>query len=142
MDKTEFEIIYGSFMEFMEESQNYAGADQQLIAEYKGVFMSDKDKEDIIIDIWKEYGFCSYKNGFFTFLNPKEYNDIARRFPDVSDKAEVFARTATGCLLLWEEYNFGKNITFLNVHSGHKKNRFYEIWRLYGIELCGIRFLA
>ncbi|THF49204.1 DUF1851 domain-containing protein [Flavobacterium supellecticarium] len=117
---TEFEIIYKSFMGFMEESENYAVADNNLIAEYEGVLMADKDNADIITDIWKEYGFCLYKKGLFALLNPKEYNQIARSFPEVSDKAEVFARTATGCLFLWEEYSFGKNIAFLNIHTGQK----------------------
>jgi len=117
---TEFEIIYKSFMGFMEASQNYATPDAQLIADYEGLFMDPKDTEDIIIDIWKINGLCTYKKGLFTFLNPKEYNEVARSFPEVSDKAEVFARTATGCLFLWEEYRFGKNIAFLNIHTGVK----------------------
>ncbi|UUC44910.1 T6SS immunity protein Tdi1 domain-containing protein [Flavobacterium cerinum] len=117
---TEFEIIYQSLMGFMEQSENYAFADADLIFEYEGVLMADKDVTDIITDIWKAHGFCSYKNGLFTLLNPKEYNEIVRRFPEVSDKAQVFARTATGCLFLWEEYSFGKNIAFLNIHTGEK----------------------
>lgn len=118
---TEFEIIYQAFINYMKNSEKYASADASLISEYEGVLMADKDKTDIINDIWKTEGFCIYKNGLITFLNPKEYNDLARNFPDVSDKAEVFARTATGCLFLWEEYSFGKNIAFLNVHTGEKK---------------------
>lgn len=117
---TEFELIYTSFMGFMEKSENYAKVNDELINEYKGVFMDYKDHTDIIIEIWEKYGLCSYKNGLFSFLNPKEYNEIARSFPSVSDKAEVFAKTATGCLFLWEEYSFGKNIAFLNVHTGKK----------------------
>lgn len=117
---TDFELIYNSFMGFMEKSENYAQVENELINEYKGVFMDLKDDTDIIIEIWKKYGLCTYKNGLFTLLNPKEYNEIARNFSSVSDKAKVFARTATGCLFLWEEYNFGKNIAFLNVHTGEK----------------------
>lgn len=117
---TEFEIIYESFMEFMETAENYAIADEELISEYKGRLKADKDEVDIINEVWKKYGFCLYKKGLFAFLNPKEYNQLARSFPEVSDTAEVFARTATGCLFLWEEYNFGKNIAFLNIHTGQK----------------------
>lgn len=117
---TEFELIYNSFMGFMEKSENYAKVNNELINEYKGIFMDYKDDTDIIIEIWKKYGLCSYKNGLFFLLNPIEYNKIARNFPSVSDKAEVFARTATGCLFLWEEYSFGKNIAFLNIHTGEK----------------------
>lgn len=117
---SEFEIIYKSFMRFMEESKNYALASKELISDYEGVLMANMDNTDIIIDIWGKYGFCSYKKGLFTFINPEEYNQIARDFSEVSDKAKVFARTATGCLFLWEEYSFGKNIAFLNVHTGQK----------------------
>lgn len=41
---TEFEIIYKSFMGFMEESQNYATPNNQLITNYKGLFMDAKDR--------------------------------------------------------------------------------------------------
>jgi len=116
----EFEIIYKSFIDFMETAESYATADEELISEYGSVLKSDKDEIDIIIEIWKKDGFCLYKNGLFTFLNPKEYNQTIRNFPEVSDAAEVFARTATGCVFLWEEYSFGKNIAFLNIHTGHK----------------------
>ncbi|WP_262885793.1 GAD-like domain-containing protein [Chryseobacterium vaccae] len=107
-------------MGFMETSENYANADDELIDEYRGVFMDPKDETDVITEIWKKYGFCLYKNGLFSLLNPKEYNRLARNFPEVSEKAEVFARTATGCLFLWEEYSFGRNIAFLNIHTGEK----------------------
>lgn len=117
---TEFEIIYKSFMEFMETYDQYAAADAGLVSRYENVLRADKDQTDIITDIWKAHGFCSYKNGLFILVNPEEYSPIARNFPSVSDKAEVFARTATGCLFLWEEYSFGKNIAFLNVHNGEK----------------------
>lgn len=118
---TEFEIIYQSFMEFMETSEQYAIADAGLVSKYENVLRAEKDQTDIITDIWKAHGFCSYKNGLFSLVNPEEYNSIARNFPSVSDKAEVFARTATGCLFLWEEYSFGRNIAFLNVHTREKK---------------------
>lgn len=117
---TEFEIIYQSFMEFMGTSDQYAAADTGLVSKYENVLRADKDETDIITDIWKAHGFCSYRNGLFMLVNPEEYNPIARNFPSVSDKAEVFARTATGCLFLWEEYSFGRNIAFLNVHNGEK----------------------
>ncbi len=95
---TEFELIYNSFMGFMENSTNYAKVDDKLIHQYQGVFMDAKDETDIIIEIWKKQDLCLYKNGLFSLLNPNEYNEIARSFPSVSDKATVFARTATGCL--------------------------------------------
>jgi len=117
---TEFEIIYQSFMEFMETSNPYAAADAGLVSRYEDVLRADKDQTDIITNIWKAHGFCSYKNGLFMLVNPEEYNPMARSFPAVSDKAEVFARTATGCLFLWEDYSFGRNIVFFNVHTGEK----------------------
>lgn len=117
---TEFEIIYQSFIEFMKTSDQYAAADKGLVSKYENVLRADKDQTDIITDIWKAHGFCSYKNGLYMLVNPEEYNPVARSFPAVSDKAEVFARTATGCLFLWEEYSFGKNIAFLNIHTGEK----------------------
>ncbi len=114
------EHIYNEFMDFMESSEVYNTATDDLIFKYKDVFKGDKDTIDLIPEIWKKHGLCSYKGGLFSFINPDEFNGVARSFPDVSDQAIVFAKTATGCLFLWEQFSFGRCITFLNVH--HQTN--------------------
>jgi len=53
--------------------------------------------------IWEEYGLRSYRAGLFWLVNPDEYNDIAIKFPNVSEGAIVFARTGLGNLFLYEQ---------------------------------------
>ncbi|GAA3642739.1 T6SS immunity protein Tdi1 domain-containing protein [Flavivirga jejuensis] len=110
--------IYNSFLEFMGNPTSYEKPSKALINKYKEKFMGSNDTVDIINFIWRKDGLCSYKSGLFSLVNPDHYNDIARKFPDISDNALVFAKSATGCLFILEEYSFGKVIMHLNVHYG------------------------
>jgi hypothetical protein len=110
--------IYDDFLEFMTDQHKYADVSDELIEKYAGVFMGANDEQDIIIDIWRKDGFSTYKNGLFSFVNPDDYNNVTRQFQQVSDSAIVFAKSATGCLFIWEKFSFGWAITHLNVHFG------------------------
>lgn len=63
---------------------------------------------DTLLQCWKEYGFCSFKNGLFFLVNPAEYNDIVKTWLKGTgllelDTFHVFARSGFGELFLWGE---------------------------------------
>jgi len=61
-----------------------------------------------LLEYWKEYGFCGFKEGLLWIVNPDDYEDTLDEWlehteiPD-QDVYHVFARTAFGDLFLWGE---------------------------------------
>lgn len=110
--------IYNDFIEIVGESIYSEPAATKIIEKYRGVIMGPDD-EDIIIQLWQDYGFSGFENGLFWLVNPDEYNQLAWSFEENSNKAIVFARTATGNLFLWEwlESVQRPNIVYFNVHT-------------------------
>ncbi len=114
----ELELICNGFISRMGEGERYSNISEEIIKKYKGVFLINGEKEDIVNYLWKNLGLSTYKNGLFWFVNPDEYSTVARKFPNVSNNAIVFARTGLGNLFLLDDGITGKNINFLNVHNG------------------------
>ncbi|MEO9257314.1 MAG: T6SS immunity protein Tdi1 domain-containing protein [Crocinitomicaceae bacterium] len=79
------------------------------------------DETNIIIEIWKTFGLRNYLEGLFCFVNPSLYNPIAQKFPDISSKCCVFAKSSLGCLFLLDELAIGKSVIYLNPHLGIRK---------------------
>ncbi len=98
--------------------QRYSTPTEQLLQKYKDNFQGYRDKENHLAVLWKNHGFCVYGNGLFTTVNPDDYIGLAESFPDVSEGALVFARSAAGNLFIWEDLNIGKTMSFVNVHKG------------------------
>ncbi len=92
---------------------------ENIIEKYRGLIMGPDDQDDFIIELWEKHGFSGYKDGLFWLVNPDEFNPLAWSFEEISDKAIVFARSATGNLFLWEwvEVLNRPNIVFYNVHT-------------------------
>ena len=64
---------------------------------------------DILLQCWKEYGFCGFKDGLFLLVNPTEYKDITITWLKGTglleiDTFHVFARSGFGELFLWGEH--------------------------------------
>ena len=96
----------------------YADVPQAVIDKYKGEFVAKKDAGfDILNEIWSRSGFCTYKNGLFSFVNPDEYTGIAKKYSCVLPTSIVFAKTGIGCLFLWDKAKFGESIIYLNIHK-------------------------
>lgn len=110
--------IIERFFEFMGQGEKYDDVSGKILNEFKGEFLTDQDEDDIITQILREYGYCLYKGGLFSFVNPKEYNDLAKKFPEVSGESIVFARTAMGCLFLRDTIETSNYIYHLNIHTG------------------------
>lgn len=114
----ELELISNGFINRVGEGVFYSEISEEIIKKYENVFVINRGKEDVLNFIWKRYGLRNYRNGLFWFVNPDEYNDLARNFPNVSETAIVFARTNVGNLFLLEKLDIGDSITYLNVHKG------------------------
>jgi hypothetical protein len=114
----ELELISNGFINRVGEGVFYAEISEEVISKYENIFVINRGKEDILNFIWKKYGLRNYRNGLFWFVNPDEYNNLARNFPNVSETAIVFARTNVGNLFLLEKLDIGDSITYLNVHKG------------------------
>ncbi len=100
--------------------EKHSDVPDDLIEKYSGKFMGDADDFDILLHIWKQDGFANYQNGFYSTVNPDEYSEIARKFPDISATALVFMKTCVGGLFIYDELPIGKSILYLNVHSGER----------------------
>ena len=98
--------------------QQYSRPSEKLLQKYKDNFQGYRDKENHLAILWKKHGFCVYRNGLFTTVNPDDYIGLVERFPDVSEGALVFARSAAGNLFIWEDLNIGETMSFVNVHKG------------------------
>lgn len=95
-----------------------ASVPEEILTKYKGEFVAEKDEGfDCLHEIWKSAGFCAYKNGLYSLVNPDDYTNTARRFSGVPDTAIVFAKSGIGCLFLWDKVKFGESIFYLNVHK-------------------------
>ena len=73
------------------------------------IFLKYKDKlPDQLMTYWKEYGFCSFKDGLFSIVNPDDYRStmidwIHKTEVFKKDSFHVIARSGFGDLYLWGE---------------------------------------
>lgn len=92
------------------------GEPQQSIEIHKDVISKYKNKlPDQLITYWIEYGFCCFKNGLFSIVNPDNYKsaiEVWLRDTDIltKDKYYAIARNGFGDLMLWGEKS-GNNYT-------------------------------
>ena len=68
-----------------------------------------------LLDYWKEYGFCSVKDGMFWIVNPDDFKDAMDQwlaFTDIpkEDNYHVIARSGFGDLFLWGERTGSKYV--------------------------------
>lgn len=86
---------YSDFLKRVAPGQQYAAADEEALAKYRGVL------PDSLLDFWREEGWCSYAGGLFWTVNPDDYAWLVdgwikplEGMPD--DRYFVIARTAFG----------------------------------------------
>ena len=118
MDQEEIDLIKRQFKRHTGEGKQYSLVSNEVIERYKGQVMCDKDKFDIITYIWEEFGLCSYMDGLFSFVNPEEYNGIAKLFPEITENVIVFGRSACGGLFALDTPSIGECIIYINPHKG------------------------
>lgn len=55
------------------------------------------------IEIWKNEGLSSHKDGFFWLVNPEEYHELIKQFIPAQTSLHVLMRTAFGGLIYFDE---------------------------------------
>lgn len=56
-----------------------------------------------IIDLWQEYGFGTFMQGYFKSVNPEEYIDILQKCSQRYTNSVVLFATGMGDLVLWAD---------------------------------------
>ena len=69
----------------------------------------------LIIQIWEDYGFGSFMNGFLRTINPNEFQDILQRAYYMGTKSLPVFVTALGDMIVWEENTY---LTILRFRHG------------------------
>ncbi len=92
---------------FLEESEaptRYEDVDSATVSKYRGKL------PDQLLNYWKKYGFCGFKGGLFSIVNPAQYEHALQSWTGDTPIAEedayyVIARSGFGDLFLWGEKN-------------------------------------
>jgi hypothetical protein len=88
----------------------YQAFPKNVIERYRGRVPGE------IIEIWRQRGLGSFRNGFLKIINPEEYNDILADAYVDSDVAVPLFATGMGDIITWENnrafllLNFGKKV--------------------------------
>lgn len=86
-------------------------ATEDLIKEYEEKLPVE------VIDIWREYGFGTFYNGYLKVINPNDYQELLERSYFRGDVSIPIFATAFGDLITWEknqfigivQYRYGEN---------------------------------
>ena len=84
-------------------------AQQKLIDEYR-----DKLPK-LIIQIWEEYGFGSFMDGFLRTIDPNDFQGILERAYFMGEKSIPVFVTALGDMIVWEDNAY---LTILRFRHG------------------------
>ena len=68
-----------------------------------------------IIQIWEEYGFGSFMDGFLRTINPNDFQDILQRAYFMGTKSIPVFVTGLGDMIVWEENTY---LTILRFRHG------------------------
>jgi hypothetical protein len=85
--------------------------DYELIKKYENKLPKE------IIDLWKEYGFGTFYDGYLKIINPDDYQELLEISYFQGDISIPFMATAFGDIITWEknqfvgivEYRYGDN---------------------------------
>lgn len=69
----------------------------EIIKKYKNLIPNE------IIDLWQEYGFGTFMQGYFKTVNPEEYMDILQDCSERYKESVVLFATGMGDLVLWAD---------------------------------------
>lgn len=69
----------------------------EIIEKYKNLVPKE------IIDLWQEYGFGTFMQGYFKSVNPEEYIDILQECSQRYTDSVVLFATGMGDLVLWAD---------------------------------------
>ncbi|MEK4404746.1 T6SS immunity protein Tdi1 domain-containing protein [Sporosarcina sp. FSL K6-6792] len=119
----------------------------EIIEKYKNLVPKE------IIDLWQDYGFGTFMQGYFKSVNPEEYIDILQESSQRYTDSVVLFATSMGDLVIWADgyvrlLNFRYGVlktlipNFLYFFKSLNSERFrdeYLMWQPYpkAVEKCG-----
>lgn len=83
--------------EVLKDFKKVANVPKGVISEYDGRLPKD------IIELWNEYGFGSFLNGYLKVINPHDYDDIVKESYFDADKGIPVMVTGLGDVITYEE---------------------------------------
>lgn len=94
-----------AFYEFNTLDKTYDPINQLTITKYQPIFPK------FLLNIWRNYGVSSHKDGFFWLVNPDDYIEVINQFIPNRRDLYVVVRTAFGGLIYYdhkakEAYNY------------------------------------
>lgn len=81
----------------------------KLFVEYQGKLPKQ------ILQIWEEYGFGSFLDGFLRVVNPADFRDILTRISFVGKKSIPIFVTVLGDMIVWQKNSY---LTILRFRHG------------------------
>lgn len=87
-------------IEALKDFVHFSVADEQIIKKYKNRVPSE------MINVWKDYGFGSFFNGYLKIINPDEYRELLERSYFLGDVSIPIFATAFGDIITWEKNQF------------------------------------
>ncbi len=107
-----------NFLERNKDYIKYSDVPQGLISKYKDIV------PDELINIWENYGFGIYEDGYLQIINPEEWEFVFEYIDILLTPTVVFGITALGDILLWEgtggqtvAKDEGNRVKFINIRS-------------------------
>ena len=82
--------------EVLKDFEFYSKVPDEIIMEYKEKFPAQ------FIEIWKNYGFGTFLNGFLRIINPNDYMDFTQK-SYFEKKSIPLLVTALGDIIVWED---------------------------------------
>jgi hypothetical protein len=101
-------MVFENFEKKHGPPKNCRAISEPELAAYQGKLPND------LLELWKQSGWCSYGDGLLWTINPADYSEILGAWPDVTEGAHAFVRTAFGSIVFWD----GELARFLDVLSG------------------------
>jgi hypothetical protein len=91
----------------------------------------------ILIEDWREQGWCSYAEGLIWTVNPTEFQSILSDWLEPSESPIVFARTAFGDMIVWN----GQTVNFVSVLYNQISELTEDVEVLFEYILCDEDYL-
>jgi len=99
--------------EVLKDFEFHSKVPDEVIEKYQGLV------PDELIEIWKEYGFGSFWNGYLKVINPNDYRDILdESYLEAKVSIPIFT-TAFGDIITWEDNEYA---ALLKYRNGEFKN--------------------
>jgi hypothetical protein len=102
-------LTFNYFKNVFPEKKKFRSLTAEELDFFRGHFPED------LVSFLEEEGYCSYGDGFFHFVNPKDYEKVLSEWKQVPAGHLVFCRTGMGNLITWN----GDQVCILHVYSGY-----------------------